>query len=716
MAKSSIKKKKGPKGKKARAKAKLERQWGEEAPADAPKKALRGSQQRKKTKKKEVPVENDDGVDWDDPALRQHNDDADDDDEGGFDDDGSEDDEEEMALDSLMQSISKHQKRKQGKNHNDDDDENQDDMEATDDESDEEEQSDDDNNDEDDECDDMVSATVNFDLFSSHFNRDDIPETDEQLLEYRQQLQTKLTKISAVDDVDIHLSPNLHTKLVGDGQTWSSVCQSAWANNRQLLKDSWRSRTKKLHTNPLQSVVYPCLASYADTLVTTNHADTVPLHVLNHIMTSKQRVSRNNKRLAAAAENEDGEYRDQGYTRATVLVLLPTKGLCWNYVCRIRKLMGLEDDGTDEHVQRFNDEYGPEQASDDDDIRRKKVLQQKGKEWNDVFGDKVNSEDDFKLGLSIKGDTCKLYSDFYKSDVILASPIGLKVLLEDKQDTDFLSSIEICHVAHSDVLLMQNWDHLHDILVSINQQPKASNETDFSRVRNYLLRGHSAHWRQLIVSTKILDPSILATFKRHAKSIEGQCRVIQRTPPEKSVLMNVMVPTKQVFTRLECPGGFVEQGATRLKYFEDKVLPQLKRLDQTHTLVFVPSYFDFIAVRNTLLKKEMVFVSVTEYARTSEISRGRARFLQGRKPIMLYTGRCHYFQRHHIKGAKHLIMYGLPEHPEFYPQILNSINPEEGSCLSLFTKYEAMALERIVGRQHSDRMLKAQKNTFMFVS
>merc|ERR1711865_1182960 len=101
----------------------------------------------------------------------------------------------------------------------------------------------------------------------------------------------------------------------------------------------------------------------------------------------------------------------------------------------------------------------------------------------------------------------------------------------------------------------------------------------------------------------------------------------------------------------------------------------------THTCLYIPSYFDFCALRNTLLKNELtnLFVSVTEYARSTEISRGRARFLQGRKPLLLYTGRAHFFHRHAIKGIRNLIFFGLPEHAEFYSDYVNLITTSSSS-------------------------------------
>jgi U3 small nucleolar RNA-associated protein 25 len=361
----------------------------------------------------------------------------------------------------------------------------------------------------------------------------------------------------------------------------------------------------------------------------------------------------------------------------------------------------------------------------------------------------VNPDDAFKIGIALtpkaaKGKknakkekssnvSIKLYSDFYKSDIIVTSPLGLKMLIapdedEKEGDYDFLSSIEICLVEQADVLMMQNWDHVNDILSVLNEEPKNNNNTDFSRVRNYQLLGQAAHWRQLIISSNIVDPCLLSSFKRFGKSASGSIKMRRKVIPEDASLTNVLVPIKQVFQKIPV-ASFDKQSEARVNYFVKTILPEILRHNQKHTMIYVPSYFDFVSLRNAFLKRELSFVSVTEYSRTSEVTRGRARFFQGRKPIMLFTGRCNFFLRHAIKGVQNLIFLGLPEHPECYAEQVNRINSttasdemdvdaaiSTSSCLALFTRFEAHALERIVGTSNGSRMLGNQKSTFMFYS
>ena len=75
------------------------------------------------------------------------------------------------------------------------------------------------------------------------------------------------------------------------------------------------------------------------------------------------------------------------------------------------------------------------------------------------------------------------------------------------------------------------------------------------------------------------------------------------------------------------------------------------------------------------------------------------------------------------------MFYSIPEQASFYPEIVNLLTeaeqvgfndktaagrPLDTSCLLLFTIYEKMALERVVGFERCAHMMSSSKNSFMF--
>lgn len=760
MAKKSSQKKKGPKGKKARAKAKLERQWGEQPAQEV---------QVRKGKSRLLKVANEpEQQQIITPPVREElpkrvQDSSDE--EAESDDDGT------KAFSSLLENI----QRKVGRNNQDSDSENEDGVDGPNDDV----VMKDKLNDEDDDTSGEELA-LSIDPFSERFGRSELPGLSEEKVKF------DLTRYNLPADpyLEIQHSDKLVDTLIAsttrlsmdspssDSYRWKSLALAF----EKTARDSLRKRWQKLHPRhgPLdqhQPLLTPFMFSYSDILWMT--ADTkeerestealAALHAMNHVMTSRVRILRHNRQLReqeeeggqAADDDKEDLYRDQGFARPSVLILLPTRGCCYSFV-KNHLLPLLGDNPSVEKMDRFEAEYGKpeiEEDEEEDDAakrRRQKILAEKGSEWRELFGDDVNNDDDFRLALSINpkagkrndavsdsNTSVKFFTDFYRSDIIIASPLGLKMTATSESGdvhADYLSSIEICLVSRTDVLMMQNWDHMNDVLSLLNQQPNETNETDFSRVRPYFLDGDAAKYRQLIMLAPFMDPFFSSTFKRYATSWNGQVRFRRRVAADMASISKVLLPTQQVFQRVPCSSA-ANQTEDRLKYFINAVLPQINKPSnkQKHTLIYVPSYFDYIALRNALLKRELepYFVSVTEYSRTSEITRGRARFLQGRKPWLLYTGRANFFLRHKIKGARHIIFYGIPEHSEFYPEHVNLLNEglqsskmsEEdasmiqstsASCLVLLTKFEAHALERVVGSSNCSKMVKGKKTTFLF--
>jgi U3 small nucleolar RNA-associated protein 25 len=77
----------------------------------------------------------------------------------------------------------------------------------------------------------------------------------------------------------------------------------------------------------------------------------------------------------------------------------------------------------------------------------------------DFGNDETSFDDDFKIGISIRHykktqqSELKLYESFYKSDIIVASPLAMRLVTgqenditvskDKKLDFDFLSSLEV---------------------------------------------------------------------------------------------------------------------------------------------------------------------------------------------------------------------------------------------------------------------------------
>ena len=55
----------------------------------------------------------------------------------------------------------------------------------------------------------------------------------------------------------------------------------------------------------------------------------------------------------------------------------------------------------------------------------------------------------------------------------------------------------------------------------------------------------------------------------------------------------------------------------RFEVFTTKILPQFRDSLMSHTLIFVPSYFDFVRLRNYLQKEEIGFVQICEYTKVN---------------------------------------------------------------------------------------------------
>ncbi|CAH0492787.1 unnamed protein product [Peronospora farinosa] len=481
------------------------------------------------------------------------------------------------------------------------------------------------------------------------------------------------------------------------------------------------------------------------------------MHVLNHVLKARDTVTRNNERIKKrdaekADDEEEKEYRDQGFCRASVLVLLPLRSAAVAFVNQLLKLLPANVD-TFHNKDRFFREFGSavaEKDMKDDDS----TTDDGKKEWQRVF-DEGNNDDCFQLGLSFSRKAVRFYSEYHHADVIIASPLGLRqqlgdevAVLDDTESTvdvqlssDFLSSIEVCLVDSASLMAMQNLDHLRTVLRATNVQPKEAPHADFARVREWNLTFLASFFRQTVVFAHNVEPLVHALVTKSCRNISGFVKYVRIYDIANGTasISQVVPHVKQLFQRVDlnttdsCHFSAKDEAELRFEYFKKHVFEPLLDQPRKHVVIVIPSYFDYVRVRNLfhepLNQKLVTSVQCCEYTPSRQVSRARTMFFHGQCHVLLYTERFHFYHQYQIRGIEQLIWYGVPMMHDFYPEMLNFMenschepenfdqSAEKYSSIVLFTRMDFLRMERIVGKKRARRMCQEStkaKATFLF--
>lgn len=503
-----------------------------------------------------------------------------------------------------------------------------------------------------------------------------------------------------------------------------------------------------------QVELFSLLTSYRDLIYTNELPDNLEdlqkvyiMHVLTHLFNSRSAIISNNKvferkTLSDNIIHDDPSLRDQGFTRARILFILPFRHSALRLGKNIVKLLG--DKYSISHLDRFIKEFG----EDGEDSTLKPVSSDGNKPSDFYHTFHGNVDDAFRIGLKLTKKSLKFFADFYESDIIMASPLGLKTIITPDEnqaasasandteevavscDKDFLSSIEIIVIDQAEIFLMQNWEHLIDIMQHINLMPSKPRKMDVSRIRPWYLENWSKYYRQLLIFTSISMPLLHSFFQTHSSNYEGYLTYKHRV--ENPEVKHLTSKCRQQFLYFDATNA-KDSCDDRYNFFIRHVLPRYhginsrntdgtgKNNNYDHTLIFVSSYFDYVRLRNYFRREKLSFTQICEYTEDNKVAKARQLFYFGARQFLLYTERCHFYNRYKIKGIRNIIFYDPPLFSKFYTELVNMLTPElqgkkmaddprDFEATTLFSNHDTLQLGAILGYSNAVKLIETKKS------
>ncbi|KAJ1565107.1 hypothetical protein HK096_004534 [Nowakowskiella sp. JEL0078] len=272
---------------------------------------------------------------------------------------------------------------------------------------------------------------------------------------------------------------------------------------------------------------------------------------------------------------------------------------------------------------------------------------------------------------------------------------------------------------------MQNWDHLLNVMDHINRIPKEPHGCDFSRVKNWYLDGQAKYFRQTLLFSSLLTPEINSLF------LGGNSKMLDQSENEADWSSVTKLWCSNFEGKFKIRRDITSGSIAKILIQVPQVLPGFLNDSkvQKRTVLVVPSYFDFVRLRNAFDERDCNF----EYTPTNEIPRARSHLYSGTADFLVITERFHFFRRYRIRGIHHIMFYAPPTIPELYPDLINMIETISTvsdskknknmkiplgtlspTVLVLFNKFDKLAIERIVGTRRSARLCDGEKDIYLF--
>ena len=383
----------------------------------------------------------------------------------------------------------------------------------------------------------------------------------------------------------------------------------------------------------------------------------------------------NIKSKYSTKDNDTVNIKDQGFTCPKILILVPNKK---HAKTLIEELIQLYSNGS------------------------WKGISHKSK-FKEDFQEFSSNDDHFRLGLkfSFFDNKLDLYTSFDESDIIIASPLGLKLAsptsdsnsnsgsdnFKNKKIYDFLSSIEILLVDFSEMFIYQNIEHLNEILTFLNKPPKNNqNIINIDRIKETYINNYSIHLRQSIFVSefKTLDIDIL--FNEHCNNINGKVifdemyvNQVDKIKNDLSEKYSSLHKSKEYEIRFEFKMLFGLKGENdyddKFNYFTKNVWHNLYESFDKHTIIFIASTFDYYRVKSFFKQTSKSVCFIFEDSDKKDWQRYRKYFEDGKYKFMLFSERGYVYRKINLKFAKNIFFYSLPEDPKIFYDMIQLIDP-----------------------------------------
>ena len=135
---------------------------------------------------------------------------------------------------------------------------------------------------------------------------------------------------------------------------------------------------------------------------------------------------------------------------------------------------------------------------------------------------------------------------------------------------------------------------------------------------------------------------------------------------------------KMTLRRLPNVASLEHVDDARFSFFTKQIWDKLYEDNPGYTVLFVPSYLDFVRLRTFFKNKNAQVALISEYSEKKDAQRARHQYETKEMPILMISERAIIFDKIKLRYASSVVMYGLPESPDTFTDVLCEITKEAG--------------------------------------